>query len=218
MIGSLSGGERSRARLAGLLASAKNLLVLDEPTNHLDIVSSERLEEALGGVGEDGERDEDAYDGTLIVISHDRALIDATCDHLLVLDGKGGVEVFHGNYTEWHERQLARGSAGAAGASERSTPAAASTKDGAAGRPAPSRADRPRTSSTKGPSLSWMPLERLESELSGATDRIAEIDRLLGDEEVYRDAKRCRELLAERDVAKEKLDRLEEEWLNRAEG
>jgi hypothetical protein len=63
-----------------------------------------------------------------------------------------------------------------------------------------------------------MPLERLESELSGATDRIAEIDRLLGDEEVYRDAKRCRELLAERDVAKEKLDRLEEEWLNRAEG
>src|SRR5207244_1209246 len=88
-MGLLSGGERSRAVLAGLLASAKNVLVLDEPTNHLDIPSAERLEEALSM--------EDGYNGTLILISHDRALIDATCDHLIVLDGQGGAEVVLGN-------------------------------------------------------------------------------------------------------------------------
>ena len=99
-MGSLSGGERARAVLATLVASAKNLLVLDEPTNHLDIPSAERLESILAS--------EEGYDGTLILISHDRAIIDATCDHLLVLDGEGGAEVFLGNYTEWHEREVSR--------------------------------------------------------------------------------------------------------------
>jgi len=106
-MGALSGGERGRARLAALLACAKNLLVLDEPTNHLDIPSSERLEEALATTEEGG-----TYDGTLILISHDRALIDAVCDHLLILDGEGGVTVFHGNYTEWQKRKAAGTTAG----------------------------------------------------------------------------------------------------------
>ena len=69
-LGVLSGGERSRARLAALLASAKNLLVLDEPTNHLDIPSAELLEEALAP-GENS--DKDGFAGTLLLISHDRA-------------------------------------------------------------------------------------------------------------------------------------------------
>src|SRR5690606_12493976 len=103
-LGELSGGERSRAVLAGLLASAKNLLILDEPTNHLDIPSAERLEEALSPEG-------GGYEGTLILISHDRALIDATCDHLIVLDGAGNAEVFTGNYTEWTRKQAERAKA-----------------------------------------------------------------------------------------------------------
>ena len=105
-LGMLSGGERSRAVLAGLLASAKNLLVLDEPTNHLDIPSAERLEEALALPDEDG--DGDGYEGTLLLISHDRALIDATCDHLIVLDGNGGSEIFVGGYTDWHRKEVER--------------------------------------------------------------------------------------------------------------
>jgi len=88
----LSGGERSRAVLAGLVAGAHNLLVLDEPTNHLDIPSAERLEEALS-----------EYDGTLILVTHDRALLEATCTQLLVFDGSGGVKLFHGRYSEWAE-------------------------------------------------------------------------------------------------------------------
>ena len=105
-LGSLSGGERSRAVLAGLLASAKNLLVLDEPTNHLDITSAERLEEALAAPDE--ESGDDGYEGVLILISHDRALIDSTCTHLLILDGHGGAEIFVGSWTEWREKSLAR--------------------------------------------------------------------------------------------------------------
>ena len=113
----LSGGERSRAALAALLASAKNVLVLDEPTNHLDIPAAERLEEALASPEEDG--DEVGFDGTLILISHDRALIDATCDHLLIFDGNGRSEVFVGTFTEWHERKVERDRAVAKEAQER---------------------------------------------------------------------------------------------------
>lgn len=100
----LSGGERARAALAALLASAKNLLVLDEPTNHLDIQAAERLEDALARPTD--ENDNVGFDGTLILISHDRALIDATCDHLLILDGQGNAEIFVGTFKEWNQKKL----------------------------------------------------------------------------------------------------------------
>ena len=63
-VGSLSPGERTRADLALLMARRANLLVLDEPTNHLDLAAIEQLEEALG-----------TYDGTLLLVSHDRRLL-----------------------------------------------------------------------------------------------------------------------------------------------
>ena len=61
----LSAGERSRAQLAGLMAAGVNCLVLDEPTNHLDLAAIEQLEQALG-----------TFDGTLLLVSHDRRLLD----------------------------------------------------------------------------------------------------------------------------------------------
>ena len=64
--GELSPGERSRAILATLMAQGVNCLVLDEPTNHLDLAAIEQLEEAL-----------DAFDGTLLLVTHDRAMLDA---------------------------------------------------------------------------------------------------------------------------------------------
>jgi ATP-binding cassette, subfamily F, member 3 len=103
----LSGGERARVSLASLLASAKNLLVLDEPTNHLDIPSSERLEEAMSP--------ERGYDGAMLLISHDRALIDALCEHLIIFDGKGGVTVYHGTYSDWVESVQRRNDLAATG-------------------------------------------------------------------------------------------------------
>ncbi len=93
----LSGGEKGRFALAKLIYSNVNVLVLDEPTNHLDIPSREALEEAL-----------DAYDGTIITISHDRYFLDRVATQILALDGEGGAEHYDGDYTEYHDWKAAR--------------------------------------------------------------------------------------------------------------
>lgn len=89
----LSGGERSRLALAKLIASGANLLLLDEPTNHLDIASREALENGLA-----------EYTGTLVVVSHDRTLIDRLTSRLLVVKD-GDVRTFHGNFSRWREKE-----------------------------------------------------------------------------------------------------------------
>jgi ATP-binding cassette subfamily F protein 3 len=88
-LGSLSGGERTRLELCVLMLSGANCLVLDEPTNHLDIESMEVLEGAV-----------ESFDGTAILISHDRYLLDRLCDRILeVRDGE--VRSFDGGYDDW---------------------------------------------------------------------------------------------------------------------
>jgi ATP-binding cassette subfamily F protein 3 len=90
-VGALSGGERTRLRLLLLMLSGANCLLLDEPTNHLDIESMEVLESAL-----------ERFDGTVVVISHDRYLLDRIPDRILeVSDGK--VRSFEGGYSDWSE-------------------------------------------------------------------------------------------------------------------
>ncbi len=88
----LSGGERNRLLLARLFARPANLLVLDEPTNDLDIDTLELLEELVAG-----------FDGTLLLVSHDRSFLDRVVTSLLVLDGKGEVREFVGGWTDWEE-------------------------------------------------------------------------------------------------------------------
>jgi len=85
-VGALSGGERARILLLKLMLSKTNFLLLDEPTNHLDIISREALENTLTD-----------YDGTLLVVSHDRYLINKLADKILYLD-KTGITVYPGNY------------------------------------------------------------------------------------------------------------------------
>jgi ATP-binding cassette subfamily F protein 3 len=79
--------------LAKMMLYPRNLLALDEPTNHLDIPAREVLEEAL-----------DNYDGTIIVVSHDRYFIDRVCDHLLVFEDDR-LEAHLGNYSDWRARR-----------------------------------------------------------------------------------------------------------------
>src|SRR5713226_5909069 len=93
----LSGGEKGRLSLAKLIYSRRNVLVLDEPTNHLDIPSREALEEAL-----------DAFEGTIITISHDRYFLDRVATQILALDGDGNIEHYHGDYTEFHDWKAGR--------------------------------------------------------------------------------------------------------------
>ncbi len=213
-LGVLSGGERARAVMAGLLASAKNLLVMDEPTNHLDIPSAERLEEALAVPEEDG--GDIAYDGTLILISHDRALIDATCDHLLVFDGSGNVEAFVGNYTEWAEKQRERKSAAtkaAAEEAERREKAARQQREAEERRQKESRPANG-TPKAKNP-LARLSVEQLEQRIEQAQTRIKAIDQEMGTAEVWKNPARCQALGDERGKLVGDLESLEMEWLGR---
>ena len=86
-----SGGERSRLALAKMLLFPRNVLVMDEPTNHLDIPARESLEHALDG-----------FEGTLVVISHDRYFLDRICKRLYVFTGDG-LESHIGNYSDWRD-------------------------------------------------------------------------------------------------------------------
>jgi ABC transport system ATP-binding/permease protein len=87
---SLSGGEKNRLLLARLFTKPANLLVMDEPTNDLDLETLELLEEKLV-----------SYDGTLLLVSHDRAFLDNVVTSVFVLDGSGKVEEFVGGYSDW---------------------------------------------------------------------------------------------------------------------
>ena len=93
----LSGGEKGRLALAKLIYSRVNVLVLDEPTNHLDIPSREALEEAL-----------DAYEGTIITISHDRYFLDRVATQILALDTDELAVHYNGDYTEYHDWRAVR--------------------------------------------------------------------------------------------------------------
>jgi len=95
-IGSLSGGERSRLLLAREFARASNLLVLDEPTNDLDMETLDLLQEVIAD-----------YEGTVLIVSHDRDFLDRTVTITLGLDGSGKVDIVAGGYEDW-ERKRAR--------------------------------------------------------------------------------------------------------------
>jgi ATP-binding cassette subfamily F protein 3 len=94
-VSALSGGEKGRLALGKLIYSQKNVLILDEPTNHLDIPSRESLENAL-----------EEYDGTIIVVSHDRFFLDKIASQMLSFEADGRVLDFNGNYTEFHDWKM----------------------------------------------------------------------------------------------------------------
>jgi ATP-binding cassette subfamily F protein 3 len=104
--GSLSGGERARVALAMMMLSGANLLLFDEPTNHLDVESIEALEDAI-----------DSYDGTVILVSHDRALLRALTTRVWVLH-EGRITDFPGSFEEWETASAERAHAAQVAASE----------------------------------------------------------------------------------------------------
>jgi len=203
----LSGGERARVFLASLIASGRNLLILDEPTNHLDIPSAERLEEALSPAS--------GYEGALILISHDRALIDAACDRLLVLDGEGGCEVFLGNYTAWRRKQSERDRA-AQEAQQAQKQAEEKRRKEAAARQERARAAQAKQRPPSNNALTRLRTEQLEERIERIETRIGAIDRDLADPAVWQDATRSKRLGEERTRLAQELEPLEFEWSRRA--
>ena len=96
-IGTLSGGERSRLLLAREFARKSNLLVLDEPTNDLDLETLDLLQEVIAD-----------YDGTVLIVSHDRDFLDRTVTVTLGLDGSGKVDIVAGGYADWEAKRTKR--------------------------------------------------------------------------------------------------------------
>ncbi|MEY4474035.1 MAG: hypothetical protein RL671_2339 [Pseudomonadota bacterium] len=96
-VGTLSGGERSRLLLAREFARKSNLLVLDEPTNDLDLETLDLLQEVIAD-----------YDGTVLIVSHDRDFLDRTVTVTLGLDGSGKVDIVAGGYADWEKQRTKR--------------------------------------------------------------------------------------------------------------
>ena len=94
-VGVLSGGERSRLLLAREFAKASNLLVLDEPTNDLDLETLDLLQEVIAD-----------YEGTVLIVSHDRDFLDRTVTVTLGLDGSGKVDIVAGGYADWEAKRV----------------------------------------------------------------------------------------------------------------
>jgi ATP-binding cassette subfamily F protein 3 len=215
----LSGGEKGRLALAKLIFSRVNVLVLDEPTNHLDIPSREALEEAL-----------DAYEGTIVTISHDRYFLDRVATQILALDGAGSADHYHGDYTEYHDWKAARSgkseppavaggsrlpkgdiSSGESGSvSTKSVPASAggSRRGKRKSVPPAVAGGSPRVKIIKKPRDS----ETIEAEISELEKRLAELSKDMAQPEVARDITRLVKLNDEYKQAEAQLNELLDEW------
>ncbi|SDD11175.1 ATP-binding cassette domain-containing protein [Paraburkholderia lycopersici] len=120
---SLSGGERNRLLLARLFARPANVLVLDEPTNDLDIPTLELLEELLTD-----------YDGTVLLVSHDRAFLDNVVTSVIASEGEGRWREYVGGFTDWQTQSARAQEIAEARAPKDAAPASAAPRDSAAGR------------------------------------------------------------------------------------
>ena len=213
-IGDLSGGERGRLVLASLIASAKNLLVLDEPTNHLDIPSAERLEESLlkFGGGADGRG---GYGGVLLLISHDRALLEDVCDKIIILDGEGNTRVFEGRYSEWEAKQKAERAA--ASERERKPSSAKSTAPKLQASQPLAKASAERTSAPKLKGrFTSLPIEKIEKRIADIGRELRVIDGAFADPKVASDTAKTKKFLAKREELQKEQSDLEEEWIRKS--
>jgi ATP-binding cassette subfamily F protein 3 len=173
-VAKLSGGERRRLALALVVASGANFLVLDEPTNHLDLESREALEAAL-----------EAFPGTLLLVSHDRALLDAVAQRTLAVEN-GTIGSYDGGWADYVRRRDEL----AATAQPDPEPAARKPK------PKPTREKRPTPSE----------LERIEAEIAERERAVAALEERLADD--WSDV----ETLAAHRTARDELQRLLARW------
>ena len=177
----LSGGERNRLLLARLFAQPTNLVILDEPTNDLDIESLELLEERLQG-----------YDGTLLLVSHDRRFLDNIVTQTLAAEANGVWREYVGGYSDYLQQRPPRSSQAIEGAQ----PPARQTSRGGPGGEIPAKA-RTRLSYREERELAALPqeIESLEREQTQLTDRMSAPDyHRLGAEQLRDDRKRLAEL------------------------
>jgi ATP-binding cassette subfamily F protein 3 len=183
----LSGGERQRLSLAILVQSGANVLILDEPTNHLDIESREALEDALS-----------EFPGTLLLVSHDRALLDAVGSRTIAVE-EGTLHSYAGGWSDYLERRRAREEAPKAKAKAEPKPKAKATS-----------ASPSKNSARKQAQLEKQ-IEQAEAELKALEEELADPSAWASPTGAQRATKRHNE-------AKQKVAALMEEWETVATG
>jgi ATP-binding cassette subfamily F protein 3 len=183
-VSSLSGGEQSRVALAKLMLQEANLLLLDEPTNHLDIPARDALEDVLS-----------EYDGTVLLVSHDRYFLDRTVDRILHLES-GRVREYLGNYRSYREKRTAEETALRDRKGRRKT--------------AVRKPKRTRAADTR-------KMESLEGEIAYIEKELEDVDRLLENPELSTDWQALKSLHGQREDLGRKLDRLLDEWMEISE-
>jgi ATP-binding cassette subfamily F protein uup len=190
---SLSGGERARLLLAKLMAQPSNLLILDEPTNDLDVETLDLLQDILG-----------EYDGTVLLVSHDRDFIDRIATATVAMEGGGRATVYPGGWSDY--------------AKQRPQPIAEPAKSA----PKPAATPTAKTeAAARGNGLSFTERKRLEdlpALIARLESEILKLSTLLADAELFSREpvkfRKASEALAERQSA---LDAAETEWLELAE-
>jgi ATP-binding cassette subfamily F protein 3 len=189
IIKNLSGGERSRVELAKLILSGINFLILDEPTNHLDIFAKMALEESLS-----------AFSGTILVVSHDRYFLDKITNRIIYLED-GTHSLYEGNYSEfWMNNKLVEEAAAATKTSALPTSGKQKYQEQKRENRKKERSNRKRSPQV------------IESEIETTEKRIAELDELLQQPEVFSDFEKTQQIDAEYKELSTKLESLYEEW------
>lgn len=187
-IGTLSGGERSRLLMAREFARPSNLLVLDEPTNDLDLETLDLLQEVIAD-----------YDGTVLIVSHDRDFLDRTVTVTLGLDGSGTVDAVVGGYADWEAKRRVRPEAKKAAAK-------------------PVEAAPPKPKSAKLSYKDQRDYDLLPKRIEELDAQIARDEAALADPRLYTaDPKRFAALTAAIEKAREEKDAAELRWLELAE-
>jgi ABC transport system ATP-binding/permease protein len=188
-VGSLSGGERSRLLLAREFAREANLLVLDEPTNDLDLETLDLLQEVIAD-----------YEGTVLIVSHDRDFLDRTVTVTLGLDGSGKVDIVAGGYEDWAKRRRTQ-------APVQARPKAAAPAE-----------ERKAVPTVKLSYKDQRDLDRLPAEIERLEAEIAAVEDVLHDPNLYtRDPARFAELTERSAKLRGEKNAAEERWLEVAE-
>ncbi len=183
-VSAFSGGERRRIMLAALMARRADVLLLDEPTNDLDIDSREALESVLS-----------EYEGAIVVVSHDRYLLNRLCDRVLWIEN-GAWGVLDGGYEAYEATQR-----------ERERRAVEADRDDREARPKASK-----ITPLKQRSKLETQIARVEREIAKIDSRKAEIDRLFVDPNVYTDVPKLQQLHAEKESLEEASTRAFAQW------
>ena len=190
-VATLSGGEQARLLLAREFARQSNLLVLDEPTNDLDLETLDLLQEVIAD-----------YDGTVLIVSHDRDFLDRTVTLTLGLDGSGKVDIVAGGYADWERK--------------RDAPKASTAKAKAAAAPPPAP-EKPKMQ-TKLSYKDQRDYDLLPARVEALGQEIAAAEAALSDPDLYsKDPARFAALTKAIDSLRTERDTAEERWLTLAE-